>query len=116
MANRYKLTISPQTKTFSCMGQKGNARELDIAILEGLFFNAANSMKTPKDIHVCLDFAAQIDDLRVTTVKDFLILDDTDKANLEKGIAVTENQRPLVWYSSPLWKQFDCMEPVKEEL
>jgi hypothetical protein len=107
MANRYELQLSAKG-VIETFGSKIDARELDLNILENLFCLAANSLKDAKAIHVCIDFVDQVKALRGNVVKS-VILDDTDKANLEKGIEASSGQRPLSWYASPLWKQFDCM-------
>jgi len=108
MANRYKLTLSPLGCMVESFGTKIAARELDVMILDNLLCIAANGLKGAVDVRVCVDFIKQIRDLK-SNDSETIILDDTDLKNLMKGIEDSVGQRPLTWFASPLWKQFDCI-------
>jgi hypothetical protein len=112
MAHRYVLKLSPAGVEAKILNTTVVKREIDLAILENLFYSAANTCKSSRDIHLCKDFADQVKNI---TDEATIELDDADKTNLEKGIEATVNQRPLSWYVSDLWAQFDKLEPVVEK-
>jgi hypothetical protein len=87
-------------------------REMEIAILTTLINFAANTYKDFKEINVCMDMLETIENL--TDVEDSVILDESDKTHLEKGLEATVGQRPTVWYKCrKFWKQFVNLPEVE---
>lgn len=111
MANRYRLKLAGKEDKAKIFGTEVLLREMELTMLENIFYVAANTYKTAKDIHLCLDFADQVKNIGDATE---IILDDCDKKNLEAGIEATEKNRPIHWYASSLWRQFDKLVPIME--
>jgi hypothetical protein len=121
----YKISFSDSTKKITApifmAGSDGSLimvqgekteREMELVMLCGLAEIAANSHKGKKEINIALDLAGRIENL--SNSESSIIIDNADKANLEKGIEDTANKRPSYWLKCrSMWKQLDSMEEIK---
>lgn len=124
MAN-YKLTFSPKEKTlkiaeyFQPQGQpfgmiRTEISEMNIerAMLQSLAELAGNTHKNKKDVFLAADLSGRIENL--TDNDEYIIIDEIDKNNLEKGIEESMGKRPTPWFKChSMWAQLVETKPIE---
>jgi hypothetical protein len=107
MAKVYRITFTQSGS--ERVGEK-DKREAEISILQQLFELAANTAKKFKDANLCLDLAAQMENL---TTEQSVTFTKEDLKFLEAGWVFSEGSRPNGWWlCKELLKQ---LESPKEE-